>query len=38
MGKKKRNGNKLSAEKVLLVTAIVKLIQALVELVDRLIE
>ena len=38
MSKKKRNGNKPSAEKVLLVTALIKLIQALVELINRLIE
>lgn len=38
MGKKKKNGNKHRLEKIVLVTVILELIKALIELINKLIE
>ena len=38
MGKKKKNGNKTSTQKIVLVTALIELIKALIELINKLLE
>ena len=35
---KKKNGNKISTEKIILVTVLLQLIKALIELINKLIE
>lgn len=38
MGKKKKNGNEKHLAGILLITAIIQLVQAVVELIDHLLE
>lgn len=38
MSRKKKNGNKTSTEKIVLVTVLIQLIKALIERINKLIE